>query len=759
MGSFSKFVCLFLALCGGLPGIYGVHGQTDPGLPGPHTVIKSEYNLGTAAYTHPASVFPNPSEVQGSVHYPSDITAGPYPVLFFLHGRHETCYDSVTLVTSSVWPCTGTKKPIVSYEGYDYAAQTMASHGYIVISVSANSINAFDGSAPASFQDGMPARGDLLQHHMDLWNTWNTTGGFPGDSTLFVGALDMQRIGTMGHSRGGEGVIYNAQQNLALGSPYGIKAVLTLAPTDFYRHYINHIPLLNLAPYCDGDVNDLQGVHYYDDSRYSDTTDEAPKHLLLMMGANHDFFNTVWTPGSYIAGGEDDWLYGYSNTAAWCGAGATGTGRFDTTTQKAAYNAYSAAFFRTYVGLETGFSSILEVNNITPPLSSMLDSSQVFVSYHPGRTLRQDINKTDVVADLTTNTVAGAASDSALAVYQICGGGLTETACGLSSFGAKEPHKGTTSQAGLSEMALQWTAGGAWAKNNLPAAYHDLSGYESVLFRATVNYRNYTGTAPLNFSVQLTDTFGNVSGQTVGAFSAVLFHQPGTQTGDLPKDIFNTVRIPLSGFAGVDLTKIVAIKFLFDQSVAGAVLVSDLAFLGKTCGRLNPAFNFSATTGYTYSFTDSTVFNYGDTLSRLWSFGDPISGTGDTSTVTNPTHTFSGAGSYTVCLFARSLRRNGTVCYDTICQTINVAPPAIVESQTGRMLSIRPNPAGGYLFLSGSMPGDLFRLTDAVGRAVYEIAAGSGYIALPAGLPNGFYGVMISSEDGTLFRAKLAIQH
>jgi len=106
----------------------------------------------------------------------------------------------------------------------------------------------------------------------------------------------MQNIGTMGHSRGGEGIIFNAELNRSLGSPYGIKALLTLAPVDFYRHYINGIPLLDIAPYCDGDVNDLQGVHYYDDARYADSTDETPKHTILMTGANHDFYSSVWTP-------------------------------------------------------------------------------------------------------------------------------------------------------------------------------------------------------------------------------------------------------------------------------------------------------------------------------------------------------------------------------------------------------------------------------------------------------------------------------
>jgi hypothetical protein len=255
----------------------------------------------------------------------------------------------------------------------------MASHGYIVISISANAINAAD----AALSDrGMNARGQLVQKHLDIWKGYTTTGGVPF-GTKFVGKLDMARVGTMGHSRGGEGVVYNALLNRSLGSPYGIKAVLTLAPVDFYRKKLNGIPLLNIAPYCDGDVSDLQGVHFYDDVRYNDIADTAPKYNLLMMGANHNFFNTVWTPGSYIAGTSDDW---FSTTDPFCSANRTGNGRLDTIKQKAAFNAYAAAFFRMHVGGDTSFAPILEVDDIYPPASSKLDTTQVYLFLQEGET-------------------------------------------------------------------------------------------------------------------------------------------------------------------------------------------------------------------------------------------------------------------------------------------------------------------------------------------------------------------------------------
>ena len=72
----------------------------------------------------------------------------------------------------------------------------------------------------------------------------------------------------MGHSRGGEGVVWHVIVDRRRADPYGIDAVLPLAPVDFTRKTMNRVPLAVVLPYCDGDVSDLQGVHMFDDARY-----------------------------------------------------------------------------------------------------------------------------------------------------------------------------------------------------------------------------------------------------------------------------------------------------------------------------------------------------------------------------------------------------------------------------------------------------------------------------------------------------------
>src|SRR5215216_6027740 len=127
--------CLALLLACGAA--LNVNAQTpDPGAAGPLAVTREEYNYGDLAFQ--PTGFPSAVELKASVHYPTGLAGGPYPVVVFLHGRHVTCYRNQT--TALRWPCRNGETVIPSYQGYDYIAQNLASWGYVVISVSANGI-------------------------------------------------------------------------------------------------------------------------------------------------------------------------------------------------------------------------------------------------------------------------------------------------------------------------------------------------------------------------------------------------------------------------------------------------------------------------------------------------------------------------------------------------------------------------------------------------------------------------------------------
>ena len=719
----------------------------DPGLMGAYTVSKDTFDLGDLAYK-PDS-FPNKVELRGSVHYPTGLIGGPFPVIVLLHGRHSTVYKTSAPGTTGLsWPPPIGYQSITSFEGYDYFARTMASHGYIVISVSCNAINAADN---ALADRGMNARAQLMQKQLDLWKDYNTIGGVPF-GTKFVGKLDMTRIGTMGHSRGGEGVIFHALLNQSLGSPYGIKAVITLAPVDFSRKVMNRIPLMNIAPYCDGDVVGLSGVHFYDDARYNDSVDNAPKHSVLLMGANHNFFNTVWTPGSYIAGTSDDadGLFG-TNTDPYCSSKKTGNGRLDTNKQKAAFNAYGAAFFRRYVGGDTVFAPLLEVDDIIPPASSLLDTTQVFMSYHAPKSKRKDINRVDTTANLLVNTMGANVTQFGLASLAVCGGGFSMPLCNLSTSATKEPHRGSTTQIGLGQTGIHWNDTADYYQNELPLAYQNVTGYKSLMLRTSVNYKETKVNQHLDFTVQLVDSLGKTSSQRVNQYSAALFYQPGIATNYLPKAMFNSVKIPLTAFKGVNQTKLKYVRFVFNQLDSGSLLVSDMSLVGidpKPCGQVHAQFSDSVGKAYYVQFFDSSYANIGDSLVWQWHFGDAASGIHNQSDSAAPSHVFSAAGSYYVCLYVSAYRSNGLVCTDTFCSTINLMPNSIQDASL-HYIKISPNPAQDYLYVSGLSSEAVLELRNMCGQMVLRMPILQSMVTLPPSIPSGMYFATVMSAQAS----------
>jgi len=545
----------------------------DPGTPGPLAVTREEYNFGDTAF-QPTN-FPGPVELRASIHYPT-VLAGPYPVIVLLHGRHATCFKGGSQLLQ--WPCTNGAETIPSFQGYDYVAESLASNGYVVVSVSANGVNAVDNLV---FDLGALARAELMQKHLDILNGFNTTGGTPF-GTKFVGKFDLTRVGTMGHSRGGEGVVRHYVLNNSLGAPYGIKAVFPLAPVDFNRFVVNNAALNVLLPYCDGDVSDLQGVHFYDDARYNVAGDNAPKHYELVMGANHNFFNTIWTPAtSPFPGAANDWLAfvpgGHGDSH--CGSGKTSQ-RLTEAQQRGTGLAYMSAFFRAYVGGETQFIPIL-TGDAPPPPSAQ--TSNLFVSYHAPANRRLDINRLLNDTNLTTNTQGAAVTQTVLTPYELCGGDAPQPQrCIPEALNAQQPHTTPSARSplrGLSQLKTGWNDLTGNYRNNVPAVLGNVSGFQAIQFRVSVNFADARNLADLaqDFRVVLTDASGATSSVRVSDVSGALYFPPG-EVGPVPKVVLNTVRVPLSAFGGVNLSAVRSVQLTFNERLQGAVLITDVAF-------------------------------------------------------------------------------------------------------------------------------------------------------------------------------------
>jgi hypothetical protein len=519
---------------------------------GPYDVAKTMYDFGDEVWQPPG--LGGRVEITADVHYPRGLPGGPFPIVMFLHGNHVTCFkgDKVDFR----WPCRPGWKSIPNYRGYDYMANRLASFGFVVVSISTNGVNVLGGF---QLDTGMRQRGLLIERHLDLWHHWSTAGGGPfGDR--FVGKVDFDHIGVMGHSRGGEGAIWNVIVDRQRPDPYGIDAVLALAPVDFTRRTINHVPFAVMLPYCDGDVSDLQGMHFFDDARYRVPGDPTPKHTVTVMGANHNFFNTVWTPGGY-PGGFDDGVPGCRE-------------RLTAPEERNVGSAYIVDFMRRYVTGDVSLDDVWTGARKAPGSGP----ARTLVSYlapdEPGR--RLDVDRFATPSSLSHGEGGGAVTPDDLLTYGWCAD-TYEVPCVPGRAAFRDVHLQQ-----LGQGVVGWsTTGGAKGvvSFDLPPGSNDVSGFDALQFRAGVNIGYSQGfgfeVRFHNLLVVLEDGSGNRSYVAASEAGNDALEMP---VGRFSHVMLNQIRFALTRFDGVDLTDIVRVELRFTRTPSGVIDLADLAF-------------------------------------------------------------------------------------------------------------------------------------------------------------------------------------
>lgn len=308
--------------------------KNDPGVPGKHKTVSFTYSQPSVKLDE----LPVKVETRARVVLPATSAKGARGVVVFLHGRHSTCF-SAEGEDSGDWPCPPGFKQVPSYLGYEYAQELLASQGFATVSISANGINGQDWEP---LDAGAGARAQLIEHHLDLLAKWNAKGG-KGDLKKLKGRLNLKKIVLVGHSRGGEGA-NRATIELARSKSYRVRGQVLVAPTDFGFQTSPAVPTSVLLPYCDGDVYDLQGQAFVDQGRYVTPNDRAQKSAVMFFGANHNYFNTEWTPGQSKAPAWDDWWEPADKT---CGDKAPG--RLSAKQQQSAGATYVAASVRAFL--------------------------------------------------------------------------------------------------------------------------------------------------------------------------------------------------------------------------------------------------------------------------------------------------------------------------------------------------------------------------------------------------------------------------
>ncbi|GAB2746469.1 hypothetical protein [Streptomyces bullii] len=325
-------------------------GAVDPGKPGRYRTTTGEYALAPIRLPNlPAKV-----EMRAVVVAPEGAT-GKRPLALFLHGRHATCYvpgkgeEEVTID----WPCAPGAQPIPSHRGYLQDQKLLASQGYVTVSVSANGVNGQD----AQLEDaGAQARSSLVRSHLARWANWAAHPATAPAAVRKAPRTDLSRVLLVGHSRGGEGVNRAAMDSLYAppaaqdGRPgrarWTVRGTVLIGPTVFGQNPVPDVPSLTILPGCDGDVSDLQGQVYVDGTR-GVSRGRALHSAVHITGANHNFFNSEWTPGQAAAPANDDFWHDPEDKDPVCSPGSAT--RLTARQQHRAGATYIAAAARLFV--------------------------------------------------------------------------------------------------------------------------------------------------------------------------------------------------------------------------------------------------------------------------------------------------------------------------------------------------------------------------------------------------------------------------
>lgn len=212
--------------------------------------------------------------VNGRVWYP--VGEGSFPLVLIVHGNHDM--------------------KEYSDPGYEYLGRHFASRGYIAVSVDENFLN-------GGIRTENDARGWMLLKHLEAWRTIATDSASP-----VRGKVDMSRIALMGHSRGGEAVAVAAGFNQLAHYPddarvrfnfgFDIRTIIAIAPVDGQYRPADRLPPVNGVNYFvmhgshDADVSVFSGQRTFLRTDVSDSN--VVKAALYVYRANHGQWNTVW---------------------------------------------------------------------------------------------------------------------------------------------------------------------------------------------------------------------------------------------------------------------------------------------------------------------------------------------------------------------------------------------------------------------------------------------------------------------------------
>jgi len=433
-----------------------------------------------------------------------------------------------------------------SYKGYNYLLEHLARNGFI-----AASIHIYSPNAPVWSSAGGVSRARALFKHIEILKT------------KFSGKIDLNNIGIMGHSRGGEAVVIASKINVDENLGYNFKAIISLAPTDQYGPYSlsgpYQVPYLVIYGSNDGDVAGGNKTSVSHKSTGFSLYDRADPHksMLFVYGAIHGRFNDEW----------DD----TDITASWSKVHTNDLPKLiSADAHRKIAKGYMNAFFQIHLYNRTELIDYF-TGELTPAEVEAADGGKVALHAQyqaPGGRMVDDFNN----ANWQLNDLGGTVTHNNTLPANPQEGDIA-------SIDSYSPHD---TNAGL----VEWDATTDIYLSNIPATQKDISSYQTLSFRITQRYGSSSNPpdAVQDLYVKLTDTTGKSRSIKVSKFTAIPYPYVRGYN-HLTKSALKTVRIPLSVFQIqvigtdiVDLTKVQSITFEFKAKPTGEIEIDDIEF-------------------------------------------------------------------------------------------------------------------------------------------------------------------------------------
>lgn len=530
-----------------------------------------EYNLGETTITQARfpedSRFRNmPVRLNGIIAVP-DGKDGPYPVVVIMHGNHPGCPipegDKVDR-----WPCDIDVER-ANYRGYEYLVRRLAAQGYVALSINVNAENTFGFGEP----DPIERLQQLVDLHLTALSAANS-GGSNKFGVELKGRADLNRLAYIGHSQGGEGAYWLTQKN-ALDEPdayarlgYGpVYGLLMIAPSaNFGGADAARVPLAVILPACDSDVFTQDGQIFYEITRLNP---EAPAWAssVWLESANHNYFNSTLRDEAVTRPGRPDCETLLQPEA-----------------QREFLSKYTIDFLAKIFTQDLNATTRLGMDfkgQASSELYGLPARVAALAPFYNRLPLLIPTNASELEKNLTGGSVS---AEGVTTLY--CEAGYFVPSMKPGSEPCKRVNLVIPGNPAM--LVVSWSQPGGELRFSLPDPM-DLSQFSAISLRAAVDplaTQNKAG-ASQAFTVKFVDEQGNTASVHTRSAEPALQFPVGNQeendsfeggwfTGRVP---LTSIRMPLSGFAGVNFSEIREIVLSFDQTTSGTLFMSDIEFV------------------------------------------------------------------------------------------------------------------------------------------------------------------------------------